>query len=680
MPTTSPPTLTPTPTPAPQRGDRATFSNRFDAFITWFINAVTEFQSISANVYNNAVDAFNSATSASSFATNAANSAASAVATTGTSKWLAATSYTQGNTAWSPTNFLTYRRSLAGTGTTAIDPALDAATWTLVTPPISGQGGISATGNLTLTNASGGSIVVTPSGPGLGMTLGDARTYLTGVNKHIVFNAGDFDYHITNGAGTKLGFVRPGTFVIVSLTDNSTLAGLWNLSGVRKVGLTAVKAVIQDYPQMVQLDTDRFTFYGVNSGNLYAITYNSTTNSWGNETLIGTFVLSSTFVIIKSATDQLCAIYTSSTTNKDAVIVITATGTTLSPGTPVVSTYANSAAAMIIANNMPGVGIPAVMVGTTGVYMYRDSTTHAKVLQAFTISGTVPSLGTPRTFGAYATQFPGALFVSGSVVRAVTTDNNNFVNCYPHTVAGNGLTLGTSVTQANHGATTSFESYQNSNGNIIVFGTGSASPVISLFKLTGTVETTNALTGLSYVKYGIPVTGTTIACYEDTVGNTYLVTDTAGTLSNTTPTNLSALINNVAIDVSGNVVRYTNANTAATQGRVLVTTVNYGVSPPVVLLSETRVPPPSALSLSGPSQNTKIDKILPSLLSVGGTQYNFASNYNNPNAYSITATGVFNNEWPAITQSPTIRANNNAESWITNSSNSKLIQRIEAVA
>jgi hypothetical protein len=36
------PLLTPPPTPAIQRGDRSTFANRLDAFITWLINFVTE--------------------------------------------------------------------------------------------------------------------------------------------------------------------------------------------------------------------------------------------------------------------------------------------------------------------------------------------------------------------------------------------------------------------------------------------------------------------------------------------------------------------------------------------------------------------------------------------------------------------------------------------------------------
>jgi hypothetical protein len=75
---TPPPGIDPVPTPPIQRGDRATFSARVDAFITWLVNAVTQFGATATNVYNNAVDAFASATTASTAATTATGAAQSA--------------------------------------------------------------------------------------------------------------------------------------------------------------------------------------------------------------------------------------------------------------------------------------------------------------------------------------------------------------------------------------------------------------------------------------------------------------------------------------------------------------------------------------------------------------------------------------------------------------------------
>lgn len=56
--------VAPTPVPAPQRGDRATFSPRYDAHITWQINAVAQFNAVAVNVSHNAADAALSATAA----------------------------------------------------------------------------------------------------------------------------------------------------------------------------------------------------------------------------------------------------------------------------------------------------------------------------------------------------------------------------------------------------------------------------------------------------------------------------------------------------------------------------------------------------------------------------------------------------------------------------------------
>jgi len=124
---TSPPTITGSPT-VPQRSDRATFSSRVDAFVTWMAAAVTEFGAVAANVYNNAVDAYNNAVAASASASTATNAAASAVATAGASQWVSGTTYALGAAVWSPIDAQTYRRIIAGAGAT--DPSADATNWT----------------------------------------------------------------------------------------------------------------------------------------------------------------------------------------------------------------------------------------------------------------------------------------------------------------------------------------------------------------------------------------------------------------------------------------------------------------------------------------------------------------------------------------------------------------------
>jgi hypothetical protein len=117
---TSPTPITAAPTPAPQRNDRTTFSARVDAFVTWLIAAVTEFNSIATNVYNNAVDAYNNAVAASASAT-------AAEAFSNATLWVSGTTYAAGDVVWSPTDFLNYRRKSDGAGTT--DPISDTTNW-----------------------------------------------------------------------------------------------------------------------------------------------------------------------------------------------------------------------------------------------------------------------------------------------------------------------------------------------------------------------------------------------------------------------------------------------------------------------------------------------------------------------------------------------------------------------
>lgn len=77
----TPPGLDPFSGPAPQRGDRLTFRDRVDAFITWLIAAVLQLAALAQNVYANALDAFASAQSAAGWASAAQAAAQAAVAT-----------------------------------------------------------------------------------------------------------------------------------------------------------------------------------------------------------------------------------------------------------------------------------------------------------------------------------------------------------------------------------------------------------------------------------------------------------------------------------------------------------------------------------------------------------------------------------------------------------------------
>lgn len=106
--------------PPPQRGNKETFADLFDAVITWFSISVSKVGQACLSAYQNAVAAALSASSAEA-AAEAATFASGAV------QWVSGTTYVKGKVVWSPANGRTYRRLIAGGGAT--DPAADRVNW-----------------------------------------------------------------------------------------------------------------------------------------------------------------------------------------------------------------------------------------------------------------------------------------------------------------------------------------------------------------------------------------------------------------------------------------------------------------------------------------------------------------------------------------------------------------------
>lgn len=109
--------------PPPQRGNKETFADLFDAVITWFSISVSKVGQACLSAYQNAVAAALSASSAEA-AAEAATFASGAV------QWVSGTTYTKGKVVWSVANGRTYRRLIAGAGTT--DPAADRVNWVIL--------------------------------------------------------------------------------------------------------------------------------------------------------------------------------------------------------------------------------------------------------------------------------------------------------------------------------------------------------------------------------------------------------------------------------------------------------------------------------------------------------------------------------------------------------------------
>ena len=114
---TSPPPISPFTGLAPQRKDKTTFSDRFDAFVTWIIAFVSQMAALSLNIYNNALEAFQSAATATS-------AAAAAMATANVTVWASGATIPQYASVISPANGRTYRRKTP-MGSGSVDPSAD---------------------------------------------------------------------------------------------------------------------------------------------------------------------------------------------------------------------------------------------------------------------------------------------------------------------------------------------------------------------------------------------------------------------------------------------------------------------------------------------------------------------------------------------------------------------------
>lgn len=169
----------------------------FDAAAYAWSAALPEFgsdlEAIGSATYANALEAVASATTAATQvdlattqATNAANSAIAAAnsAATNGALWVSGTTYAVGYLVYSPITLLTYRRSIAGAGTT--DPSADAVKWAAQVTTVNGVAGavtgIATTGANTFTAAqelASGASIASASTVDLNAATGN-RVHITG--------------------------------------------------------------------------------------------------------------------------------------------------------------------------------------------------------------------------------------------------------------------------------------------------------------------------------------------------------------------------------------------------------------------------------------------------------------------------------------------------------------------
>jgi len=110
----------------PLTADANNFNIRADQFLRSLPNFVTQ--------TNSSIDLINTVvTDVIQFAQSAETSAISAAAASSAQQFNSGTSYTAGQTVFSPVNYQTYRRTSNDPGTTGVDPSIDSVRWEKIT-------------------------------------------------------------------------------------------------------------------------------------------------------------------------------------------------------------------------------------------------------------------------------------------------------------------------------------------------------------------------------------------------------------------------------------------------------------------------------------------------------------------------------------------------------------------
>ncbi|MBL8500321.1 MAG: hypothetical protein JNL77_07035 [Nitrosomonas sp.] len=251
--------------------------------------------------------------------------------------WVSGTSYTAGQVRYSPVDFLSYRRKTNGAGTT--DPSLDAANWELQTSTsLGGSETTSSAIDITLTFTSDRLQIINMTAPGKKVTEPPATTLKKGTPVFVYKNAGVYRFSIHKDGGAFICYVNPGQVIAVHCSDNSTNAGVRQVSGqdveqiysgnnaevlnavdsrfIAVAMLSATQAIcaladnVTGYPNAVVLN------YGSASGTPAQIT---------NEAAVDISIAAQT-------NNQATVIYKTSTGVTKAVVLDVTSSTTFSPG------------------------------------------------------------------------------------------------------------------------------------------------------------------------------------------------------------------------------------------------------------------------------------------------------------------------------------------------------------
>jgi len=300
-----------------------------------------------------------------------------------------------------------------------------------------GSGGATASGNVTLTSASPAQQSVTPTTYGQAVTLPNATTCTKGVTTFGIYNQGPYPLLIRDSAGTLLGFARVASQVSCGLADNSTSAGVWNLSGAVPCEIDA------QLPNNAAFSTDAGNIFAIQitstkdlvvlcASDTYGVIYDSSTQTWGTPVAIRTddpisWAVAATVISSSSVLFVSCG----TTLSAWSAVILSISGTTLT---------VNTAATVTLAGAIADQPMTLIPVGSSYVCAYSRTTVAA--IRALTVSGTTVTIGTEQALSGTNSSYKPVIFAySTSSVMCFSAKGGTGTYADAFTVSGTSLSI-----------------------------------------------------------------------------------------------------------------------------------------------------------------------------------------------------------------------------------------------
>ena len=363
--------------------------------------------------------------------------------------------------------------------------------WTSAALSITGTGGVTASGNVTLTSSSSGAQAIATTNWGQTVTLPNATTMTKGAMVFNISNTGTYPLRVVGNTGSVLGFIYPNESASIGLADNSTAAGIWVVDGARQIAITASYQTNSVYAGTVMgrvsLDANRtlFMFQSAARANAYAQVYDASSQTWGAIATIATGTIQPGNLAFLSSSVALC-IYTIGTTLYARTLSIS--GTTITVNSASTATTINTTYYNLSAINPGSLYVVTVLGNPAYCHAVTVSGTTTTVGAYVTVSGTtaysVTSGGTGNAFEPYVF----AVTTSSFLIFTYSTTN---LNATVGSISGTTITLGSTVSTA-CGATVSTFNKSVIGSNWITSVQTNSAVLQIIHSVSGTTVTSNA--------------------------------------------------------------------------------------------------------------------------------------------------------------------------------------------